>query len=104
MVEDPTVDFFSCIIASLGSIYSTISLQPLQNTRRGSARLEAWTIRRCLTLFNGIIRRPHWPREPKIRELIERLGIKLPSKHETAASDEEHEDDDDDMMEEDCES
>ena len=55
-----------------------------------------------MTIFNTIIRRPHWPREPKIRGLIEKLGIRLPPKPEGQASD--GDDEDDDLLEENSES
>lgn len=45
------------------------------------AHEQAWTIRRCLTVFNAITTRPHWPREPKIQNMLKVLSIKLPEKH-----------------------
>jgi hypothetical protein len=68
----------------------------------GGCRKEAWILRRCLTIFNSIVRRPHWPREPKIQELIQKLGIKLPPRAVGHGS--ESEEEDDDLEEEDCES
>ena len=47
---------------------------------------QAWVARRCMSEFNGILRRPHVPREEEIRMLIEQLGLKLP---ERAPSNEE---------------
>ena len=33
-----------------------------------------------MTIFNGILRRHHWPREAQIGKLIKDLGLKLPPK------------------------
>ena len=44
----------------------------------GSAHTQAWVLRRCLTIFNTIIGRPHRPREPNIRWMLDRLKVELP--------------------------
>lgn len=51
-------------------------------TRGKSIEAQAWTARRCVSLFNDICRRPHVPREVEIRDLIRELNIKLPERHE----------------------
>ena len=33
-----------------------------------------------ITVFNGIVGRPHIPREPEVRDMIRTLGIELPEK------------------------
>ena len=39
--------------------------------------MQAWHARRCLTLYNDIVRRPHLPREAEIRQLMCNTGIDL---------------------------
>ena len=54
--------------------------------------LQAWVLRRMITVFNGICGRPHRPREQAIRDMLERLGVKLPdkpSKHKPGDSSED---------------
>lgn len=53
---------------------------PYHHLCPGDCHSQAWTLRRCLTIFNSILRRPYWPREPQIQDLISKLGLKLPPK------------------------
>lgn len=39
--------------------------------------MQAWHARRCITLYNDIVRRPHLPREEEIRILMCNTGIDL---------------------------
>ena len=41
---------------------------------------QAWRLRRCISEFNGICRRPHWPREDQIRALLKLHEIELPER------------------------
>lgn len=45
--------------------------------------MQAWTIRRAMTEFNTISRRPHYPREWQLRHMLKALDITLPEKSVT---------------------
>jgi len=54
-----------------------------------------------MSCFNGILRRPHIPRELEIQALIKDLGLKLPPKRSTSTeSDQEDLEEEEDWMEE----
>ena len=38
---------------------------------------EAWVLRRLITIFSQVARRPHIPRDPQMRRLFEAIGIKV---------------------------
>lgn len=52
-----------------------------------------------MSIFNGILRKPHQPREVEIRALIRDLGLKLPDKPAPPVEEE-----DDDELDESAES
>ena len=52
---------------------------------------QAWRLRRCISEFNGICRRPHWPREAQIRSLLKSLDIELPERKEAYEEESEEE-------------
>ena len=44
----------------------------------GSAiKTEAWVLRRLVSIFGGVARRPHRPRDPEMVRLFECIGIDL---------------------------
>ena len=59
----------------------------------GLPGVQAWCLRRMITVFNGICGRPHVPKETNIREMLERLGIKLPEKAKRQVDDNDDDDD-----------
>lgn len=52
---------------------------------------QAWRLRRCISEFNSICRRPHWPREAPIRALLTALNIELPERKEEEDGEEDDE-------------
>lgn len=38
---------------------------------------QAWYLRRCMTLYNDVVRRPHLPSEASIRNLMANSGVNL---------------------------
>ena len=52
---------------------------------------QAWYLRRLLSLFNDIVRRPHLPREIAIKRVMSQTGVDLalygPDQEEPAAED-----------------
>ena len=60
--------------------------------RPGSTiHMQAWALRRMLSLFNAVTRRPHKPREPAIREMMKAMGMELNGPQEADGSGEESE-------------
>ena len=65
--------------------------------------MQAWYLRKCMTLYNDVVRRLHLPREHAIRRILLNTGIDLtqygpcqeeePHDLETSESEEELEDD-----------
>ena len=43
----------------------------------GSMHLQAWYLRKCMTLYNDVARRPHLPREVAIRRILMNTGIDI---------------------------
>ena len=39
--------------------------------------MQAWFLRKCMTLYNDVVRRTHLPREPAIRRLLASTGVDL---------------------------
>ena len=39
--------------------------------------MQAWVLKKCMTLYNDIRRRPHLPRESAIRMLMAQTGVDL---------------------------
>ena len=39
--------------------------------------MQAWYLRKCMTLFNDVVRRTHLPREPATRRLLASTGVDL---------------------------
>lgn len=39
--------------------------------------MQAWVLKKCMTLYNDICRRPHLPRESAIRVLMAQTGVDL---------------------------
>jgi hypothetical protein len=61
---------------------------------------QAWFLRRCLTLYNDVVRRPHLPREEQIRNLLANTGIDLAQNGVRSSA--QLVDDDDDVGMEEC--
>jgi len=40
--------------------------------------VQSWYLRRCMSIYNDIVRRNHLPREPGIRRIMAETGIDLP--------------------------
>lgn len=53
-----------------------------------------------MSCFNGILRRPHIPRELEIQALIKDLGLKLPPKRSTSTESDQEDLEEEDWMEE----
>lgn len=39
--------------------------------------MQSWYLRRCMSIYNDIVRRNHLPREPGIRRIMAETGIDL---------------------------
>ena len=39
--------------------------------------MQAWYLRKCMTLYNDVVRRTHLRREPAIRRLLASTGVDL---------------------------
>ena len=46
----------------------------------GETRKEAWKVRRLLSAFTRVARRPHWPREKAMQRIFEAAGIQKPAR------------------------
>ena len=70
--------------------------------------MQSWYLRRCMSIYNDIVRRSHLPREPGIRRIMAETGIDLslygPCSNENLENEEPEEADHDDLSEEDAES
>ena len=64
-----------------------------QNLSVGAAvRLQGWHLRRSVSKFNEVCRRPHLPREKFLQDMMVELGISIASKRAPEDSAEESDD------------
>ena len=49
------------------------------SSRGHELRAEAWLLRRMVTIFAKMAKRPHAPRDPGVRDLFHASGIPVPS-------------------------
>ena len=50
--------------------------------------MQAWFLRKCITIYNDIVRRSHLPREHEIRRIMSETGIDLSQYGPAPASEE----------------
>ena len=55
--------------------------------------MQAWFLRKCMTLYNDVVRRTHLPRESAIRRLLASTGVDLRLYGPSEMSEEERVDD-----------
>ena len=61
------------------SVYLYFTLSLALFTPGGAIKTEAWILRRLVSIFSSVARRPHTPREKGLRDLYGAVGITLGS-------------------------
>ena len=65
-------------ICLLGLIACACSGNTYVSCRGHEVRAEAWLLRRLITIFAKMAKRPHAPRDPGVRDLFRASGIPVP--------------------------